>query len=220
MPVQTDPILLEKQQNFNRMKVSRSSSVVSSVSFAEADLTHFVDRTRLCADARADRAPVRLVGVRQVQDDERHLAPHQGGLHAARCGHARHDALLDCHVRPRVPGSVALRLSSASRPRADSPSLLSSLSPDSARNPRGFACKFYTEEGNYDLVGLSWPVFFVRDPLMGTSLPPSSFPAPSLTRLRSTEAQLTRSSFPLFLFFSKRSRQHPQPTARPEKLFA
>jgi catalase len=27
--------------------------------------------------------------------------------------------------------------------------------PDSARNPRGFAVKFYTEEGNYDLVGVS-----------------------------------------------------------------
>lgn len=27
--------------------------------------------------------------------------------------------------------------------------------PDSARNPRGFAVKFYTEEGNYDLVGMS-----------------------------------------------------------------
>jgi catalase len=39
--------------------------------------------------------------------------------------------------------------------------------PDSARNPRGFAIKFYTEEGNYDLVGLNFPVFFVRDPAMG-----------------------------------------------------
>ena len=28
--------------------------------------------------------------------------------------------------------------------------------PDLARNPRGFAVKFYTGEGNYDLVGLSW----------------------------------------------------------------
>jgi len=28
--------------------------------------------------------------------------------------------------------------------------------PDSARNPRGFAIKFYTGEGNYDIVGLNW----------------------------------------------------------------
>lgn len=28
--------------------------------------------------------------------------------------------------------------------------------PDSARNPRGFAVKFYTAEGNYDIVGLNW----------------------------------------------------------------
>ncbi|KAJ9102603.1 hypothetical protein QFC21_003004 [Naganishia friedmannii] len=39
--------------------------------------------------------------------------------------------------------------------------------PDSARNPRGHAVKFYTEDGNYDLVGLSFPVFFVRDPFQG-----------------------------------------------------
>ncbi len=31
--------------------------------------------------------------------------------------------------------------------------------------PRGFALKFYTEEGNYDLVGNNTPVFFIRDPL-------------------------------------------------------
>ncbi|KAL7748621.1 hypothetical protein RI367_006032 [Sorochytrium milnesiophthora] len=39
--------------------------------------------------------------------------------------------------------------------------------PDSARNPRGFAVKFYTEEGNYDIVGLNFPIFFVRDPMQG-----------------------------------------------------
>ncbi|WP_432744192.1 catalase [Streptomyces sp. JH002] len=37
-------------------------------------------------------------------------------------------------------------------------------SPDSWRDPRGFALKFYTQEGNYDLVGNNTPVFFVRDP--------------------------------------------------------
>lgn len=37
-------------------------------------------------------------------------------------------------------------------------------SADAARDPRGFAIKFYTEEGNYDLVGNNTPVFFIRDP--------------------------------------------------------
>ncbi|MGI5339783.1 catalase [Streptomyces sp. CA-181903] len=37
-------------------------------------------------------------------------------------------------------------------------------SPDTWRDPRGFAVKFYTEQGNYDLVGNNTPVFFVRDP--------------------------------------------------------
>ncbi|MEK3867744.1 catalase KatA [Paenibacillus sp. FSL H7-0716] len=36
-------------------------------------------------------------------------------------------------------------------------------SADTVRDPRGFAVKFYTEEGNYDLVGNNTPVFFVRD---------------------------------------------------------
>jgi catalase len=38
-------------------------------------------------------------------------------------------------------------------------------SADAERDPRGFAVKFYTEEGNYDLVGNNTPVFFIRDPL-------------------------------------------------------
>jgi catalase len=37
--------------------------------------------------------------------------------------------------------------------------------PDSVRDPRGFALKFYTEEGNWDLAGNNTPVFFLRDPI-------------------------------------------------------
>lgn len=36
-------------------------------------------------------------------------------------------------------------------------------STDLARDARGFAIKFYTDEGNYDLVGLNFPVFFIQD---------------------------------------------------------
>ena len=38
-------------------------------------------------------------------------------------------------------------------------------SADTERDPRGFAVKFYTEEGNWDMVGNNTPVFFIRDPL-------------------------------------------------------
>ncbi len=39
-------------------------------------------------------------------------------------------------------------------------------SPDTWRDPRGFALKFYTSEGNFDLVGNNTPpVFFMRDPM-------------------------------------------------------
>ena len=42
---------------------------------------------------------------------------------------------------------------------------------DAERDVRGFALKFYTEEGNWDIVGNNTPVFFVRDP---SSSPTSS----------------------------------------------
>ncbi|WP_461536964.1 catalase [Spongorhabdus nitratireducens] len=50
-------------------------------------------------------------------------------------------------------------------------------SPETLRDPRGFATKFYTREGNWDLVGNNLPVFFIRDaikfPDMVHSLKPS-----------------------------------------------
>ncbi|CAG9834450.1 unnamed protein product [Diabrotica balteata] len=39
-------------------------------------------------------------------------------------------------------------------------------SADTVRDPRGFALKFYTEEGNWDLVGNNTPIFFMRDPIL------------------------------------------------------
>jgi catalase len=38
-------------------------------------------------------------------------------------------------------------------------------SSDYARDPRGFAVKFYTDQGNYDIVGNNTPVFFINDPM-------------------------------------------------------
>lgn len=50
-------------------------------------------------------------------------------------------------------------------------------SPETVRDPRGFALKFYTEEGNWDIVGNNTPIFFIRDamkfPDMIHSLKPS-----------------------------------------------
>lgn len=52
-------------------------------------------------------------------------------------------------------------------------------SPETLRDPRGFATKFYTDEGNWDLVGNNLPVFFIRDaikfPDMVHSLKPDPF---------------------------------------------
>src|ERR1700709_1264632 len=37
-------------------------------------------------------------------------------------------------------------------------------SADTERDPRGFALKFYTQDGNWDLVGNNTPIFFIKDP--------------------------------------------------------
>ncbi|EOO02269.1 putative catalase protein [Phaeoacremonium minimum UCRPA7] len=55
-------------------------------------------------------------------------------------------------------------------------------SPDSARDPRGFAIKFYTQEGNFDLVCNNTPVFFLRDP--------SNFPLFIHTQKRNPQTNL------------------------------
>ncbi|MEH6661911.1 MAG: catalase [Parasphingorhabdus sp.] len=51
-------------------------------------------------------------------------------------------------------------------------------SPDVARDVRGFAVKFYTNEGNWDLVGNNIPVFFIQDAIKFPDLIHSVKPAP------------------------------------------
>jgi catalase len=58
--------------------------------------------------------------------------------------------------QPGTETELVLRFSSVAGERG---------SPDTWRDPRGFAVKFYTSEGNLDLVGNNTPVFFIRDPL-------------------------------------------------------
>ncbi|HCJ20810.1 MAG TPA: catalase HPII, partial [Erythrobacter sp.] len=51
-------------------------------------------------------------------------------------------------------------------------------SPDLARDVRGFATKFYTSEGNWDLVGNNIPVFFIQDAIKFPDLIHAAKPAP------------------------------------------
>ena len=51
-------------------------------------------------------------------------------------------------------------------------------SPETLRDPRGFAVKFYTEDGNWDLVGNNLKVFFIRDALKFPDLIHSQKPDP------------------------------------------
>jgi catalase len=68
---------------------------------------------------------------------------------------------------------VAVRFSSVIHP---------SGSPESLRDPRGFAVKFYTSEGNYDLVGNNLPVFFIRDAIQFPDMVHSLKPSPATNR--------------------------------------
>jgi len=55
----------------------------------------------------------------------------------------------------------------------------SKASPETIRDPRGFAVKFYTREGNFDLVGNNFPVFFIRDGMKFPDLVHSFKPNPA-----------------------------------------
>ncbi|WP_332691548.1 catalase [Halalkalibacter lacteus] len=55
-------------------------------------------------------------------------------------------------------------------------------SPETLRDPRGFSTKFYTEEGNWDLVGNNLPVFFIRDAMKFPDLVHSLKPDPRTNR--------------------------------------
>ncbi|MBC3540305.1 catalase [Rufibacter sediminis] len=55
-------------------------------------------------------------------------------------------------------------------------------SPETLRDPRGFAVKFYTDQGNYDLVGNNLPVFFIRDAIKFPDMVHSFKPSPIYNR--------------------------------------
>jgi catalase len=55
-------------------------------------------------------------------------------------------------------------------------------SPETLRDPRGFAVKFYTDQGNYDIVGNNLPVFFIRDAIKFPDMVHSLKPSPITNR--------------------------------------
>ena len=105
-----------------------------------------------------ERIPERVVHARGV------------GVHGEFVSYADHSALTKATLfnAANKTTPVFLRFSTVVHP---------SGSPESLRDPRGFAVKFYTDQGNWDLVGNNLPVFFIRDaikfPDMVHSLKPS-----------------------------------------------
>ncbi|XP_021675148.2 catalase isozyme 2 [Hevea brasiliensis] len=83
---------------------------------------------------------------------------HARGMSAKGFFEVTHDFThLTCADFLRAPGvqtPVIVRFSTVIHERG---------SPETIRDPRGFATKFYTREGNFDIVGNNFPVFFIRD---------------------------------------------------------
>jgi catalase len=82
-------------------------------------------------------------------------------------------------------------------------------SPETTRDPRGFAVKFYTEDGNWDLVGNNHPVFFIRDPIKFPDLIHASRPDPVTNRYDANRrfdffSQMPESLLVLTMTFSPR----------------
>ncbi|KAJ0725405.1 putative peroxidase [Helianthus annuus] len=102
---------------------------------------HFVEKL---ANFDRERIPERVV--------------HARGASAKGFFEVTHDiSALTCADFLRAPGvqtPVIVRFSTVIHERG---------SPETLRDPRGFAVKFYTREGNFDLVGNNFPVFFIRD---------------------------------------------------------
>lgn len=100
--------------------------------------------------------------VEKLANFERERIPervvHARGASAKGFFEVTHDIThLTCADFLRAPGvqtPVIVRFSTVIHERG---------SPETIRDPRGFAVKFYTREGNYDLVGNNFPIFFIRD---------------------------------------------------------
>ena len=66
-------------------------------------------------------------------------------------------------------------------------------SADTARDVRGFAVKFYTDEGNCDLVGNNIPVFFIQDAMKFPDLDPRRQARAAPRHAAGGDARTTRS---------------------------
>ena len=93
------------------------------------------------------------------------------GARRARARHDRVRLLRGRRARSATSRSRSSRARSSSRrpasaptsPCASRPWPAAATPPRRSRDPRGFAVKFYTEDGNWDLVGNNLGVFFIRD---------------------------------------------------------
>lgn len=90
-------------------------------------------------------------------------------------------------------------------------------SADTVRDVRGFAVKFYTEEGNWDIVGNDIPVFFIQESIKFPDIVHAVKPEP---HNEVPQAQSAHNNFWDFVYLNKESTHmgKPQPFCGPVHL--
>jgi catalase len=138
IPYQGDPLLLEKQQAFDRSKITER--IVHPAGWSA--FGHFTVTKDVSHLTRA--AFLQGVGTKTPTYTRLSTVTYGVSLHLLSQGNSK-------NLNFSILFLFFLIIADDQREY-----------PDSARNPRGHATKFYTSEGNFDLVGLNFPVFFVR----------------------------------------------------------
>ena len=136
---------------------------------------HNHDHHGRCADRRQpelpDRRPARPAAAAGLPADREARAPEPRAHSRARGSRQGLGGLRHADRSPTTsPATPRPRSSRRSASRRKSFLRFSTVAgergaADAERDVRGFALKFYTDEGNWDLVGNNTPVFFVRDPV-------------------------------------------------------
>lgn len=144
LPLVSDTFLLQKQQTFNRSKnLEREFDFCFWTRLVYEILNNLLDHIGMVHPAGSG-----AFGYFEATKDMSNLtkvkATPGGSFQRISCAKMIQASI---YTKPGKRTPIFLRFSTVT---------FGKEFPDSGRNPRGFAIKHYTEDGNYDLVGLNW----------------------------------------------------------------
>jgi catalase len=135
------------------------------------------DQNTLTAGERGPQLLEDFVSARRSFTSTTSASPSASCMPAASARTATSRPTSRCPTSPR-PTSFQRRASARRCSCASAPSPAARARTDLARDVRGFAVKFYTKEGNWDLVGNNIPVFFIQDAIKFPDLIHAAKPEP------------------------------------------